>query len=302
MSSNISSSSDTISADCESTTDSEIVECYFEYVDGVPVRAQRLPSKHNKQHPKSLLLVNDTNKIAEPDDGGKKETARLQNNLQDKIDEKSEGSKELRKFVTEQVKEVAISFKQKEIKNDSGSIEGDISNEPSTSSFIENYSTSSQNKQKQKRGRKPKNLLCDDKQSEAITDYNEVEACNLMMLANVALMKVDEDEKKNQELKKIPIFKQEVKRKRRKIKDIIKVEPGDTEIHKEISQKELDEPLYCLCNRISFGAMVECENESCSIEWFHFACVGIKKPPKGRWFCPKCRGKKSNALKKELLA
>lgn len=26
----------------------------------------------------------------------------------------------------------------------------------------------------------------------------------------------------------------------------------------------------------------------CPFEWFHYHCVGIKEPPKGKWFCPHC--------------
>lgn len=37
-----------------------------------------------------------------------------------------------------------------------------------------------------------------------------------------------------------------------------------------------NEPLYCTCRQISFGNMIACENPDCSIEWFHFACVGLK--------------------------
>ena len=27
----------------------------------------------------------------------------------------------------------------------------------------------------------------------------------------------------------------------------------------------------------------------CPYEWFHYPCVGITAPPKGKWFCPKCQ-------------
>ena len=30
-----------------------------------------------------------------------------------------------------------------------------------------------------------------------------------------------------------------------------------------------DEPVYCYCQRISFGDMIACDNENCNIEWFH---------------------------------
>ena len=26
----------------------------------------------------------------------------------------------------------------------------------------------------------------------------------------------------------------------------------------------------------------------CTIEWFHYGCVGITEPPKGKWYCPQC--------------
>uniref|UniRef100_UPI00358F0A2D inhibitor of growth protein 1-like n=1 Tax=Myxine glutinosa TaxID=7769 RepID=UPI00358F0A2D len=51
-----------------------------------------------------------------------------------------------------------------------------------------------------------------------------------------------------------------------------------------------DEPTYCLCEQVSYGEMIGCDNPDCPIEWFHFACVGLRHKPKGRWFCPKCRG------------
>lgn len=52
-----------------------------------------------------------------------------------------------------------------------------------------------------------------------------------------------------------------------------------------------DEPKYCLCGRVSFGEMVGCDYEDCEIEWFHYECVGLKKQPEGKWYCPQCRVK-----------
>lgn len=52
----------------------------------------------------------------------------------------------------------------------------------------------------------------------------------------------------------------------------------------------VDEPRYCWCNQPSFGEMIACDNEKCPKEWFHYQCVGLKKAPKGEWFCSdKCR-------------
>jgi len=50
-----------------------------------------------------------------------------------------------------------------------------------------------------------------------------------------------------------------------------------------------DDQIFCLCQRVSFGEMVGCDNEACSYEWFHFECVGLKSQPEGEWFCPYCK-------------
>lgn len=49
-----------------------------------------------------------------------------------------------------------------------------------------------------------------------------------------------------------------------------------------------NEPRYCICNQVSYGDMVACDNEDCPFEWFHYACVDVKAPPKGKWYCPQC--------------
>lgn len=61
-----------------------------------------------------------------------------------------------------------------------------------------------------------------------------------------------------------------------------------------------NEPRYCICNQVSYGDMVACDNEDvrirsnfesvvsiishfyfqCPYEWFHYNCVGIEEPPK----------------------
>jgi len=49
-----------------------------------------------------------------------------------------------------------------------------------------------------------------------------------------------------------------------------------------------NEPTYCLCQQVSYGEMVGCDNQDCPIEWFHFGCMEIQSKPKGKWYCPKC--------------
>ncbi|XP_057524556.1 PHD finger protein ING1 isoform X2 [Amaranthus tricolor] len=51
-----------------------------------------------------------------------------------------------------------------------------------------------------------------------------------------------------------------------------------------------NEPTYCICNQVSYGEMVACDNSDCRIEWFHFGCVGLKEKPKGKWYCTDCAG------------
>ncbi|XP_052278738.1 inhibitor of growth protein 3-like [Dreissena polymorpha] len=53
-------------------------------------------------------------------------------------------------------------------------------------------------------------------------------------------------------------------------------------------QDDPNEPRYCLCNQVSYGEMVGCDNDDCPIEWFHYGCVGLSQAPKGKWYCPQC--------------
>jgi len=50
-----------------------------------------------------------------------------------------------------------------------------------------------------------------------------------------------------------------------------------------------NEPRYCICNQVSYGDMVACDNSDCPYEWFHYPCVGITAPPKGKWYCQPCQ-------------
>lgn len=58
-----------------------------------------------------------------------------------------------------------------------------------------------------------------------------------------------------------------------------------------------DEPTYCLCDQVSFGEMIGCDNDLCPIEWFHFSCVQLITKPKGKWYCPRCRGDRPTVMK-----
>jgi Inhibitor of growth proteins N-terminal histone-binding/PHD-finger len=49
-----------------------------------------------------------------------------------------------------------------------------------------------------------------------------------------------------------------------------------------------DNKMYCFCKRPFRGEMVACDNPECPAEWYHYACVGLRMPPKGKWLCPEC--------------
>ena len=64
------------------------------------------------------------------------------------------------------------------------------------------------------------------------------------------------------------------------------------DVEEEVEEEEDDggdDRKYCICQSVSFGNMVACDNDACPNEWFHWSCVGVKEEPKGKWFCPDCR-------------
>ncbi|VDD92256.1 unnamed protein product [Enterobius vermicularis] len=58
-------------------------------------------------------------------------------------------------------------------------------------------------------------------------------------------------------------------------------------------ESDSDQRVYCWCRQKSFGSMVGCDNNGCPYEWFHYDCVKLTQPPKGKWYCPYC----SDAMK-----
>ncbi|EFA10073.1 uncharacterized protein MESR4 [Tribolium castaneum] len=87
-----------------------------------------------------------------------------------------------------------------------------------------------------------------------------------------------------------------------------KVEDGESEVESNDSSNEGRNMLqvnpdalycYCKCPYDEVSEMIGCDSRDCSIEWFHFECVGIMVPPKGHWYCPECRKKRQQ--KREAL-
>lgn len=54
---------------------------------------------------------------------------------------------------------------------------------------------------------------------------------------------------------------------------------------------------FCYCKEEKDDNLIGCDGNSCSIEWFHMKCLRIKRVPKGNWYCPDCRKKKTSKNK-----
>jgi len=63
---------------------------------------------------------------------------------------------------------------------------------------------------------------------------------------------------------------------------------GDEDMADADDDEGGDDKKYCMCQSVSYGDMVACDNESCPYEWFHWTCVGLKSEPVGTWICPVC--------------
>ena len=89
------------------------------------------------------------------------------------------------------------------------------------------------------------------------------------------------------------------KKKRRKIK---KEKPVTSELQRSPMNDPIDpdEQTYCSCKQISYGEMICCDNDDCAIEWFHFNCVNLTNKPKGKWYCPQCRGDKPTVKRVDI--
>lgn len=89
----------------------------------------------------------------------------------------------------------------------------------------------------------------------------------------------------------LPTAEEEVKRKRGKRKQTDAVQEGEQGVLASRVQAQA-EPKYCICQGISYGEMIACDNPDCAIEWFHYDCVGITPETatkKGKWYCPDCK-------------
>ncbi|XP_011632564.1 uncharacterized protein LOC105424170 [Pogonomyrmex barbatus] len=71
----------------------------------------------------------------------------------------------------------------------------------------------------------------------------------------------------------------------------LKIEPPTPIVGASTTERPGKIYCYCRCPYDEVSEMIACDGEDCRIEWFHFECVGIMVPPKGKWYCPDCRKK-----------
>ena len=74
----------------------------------------------------------------------------------------------------------------------------------------------------------------------------------------------------------------------------------ETSIDEDKMEVDSQEATYCFCEEVAYGEMIGCDNDGCETEWFHFKCVGVRCKPKGKWYCPNCRGHKCDVMKKTM--
>ena len=69
--------------------------------------------------------------------------------------------------------------------------------------------------------------------------------------------------------------------------------PGTNEyLEDNIQNGDEDNKTYCICNKQSYGNMIECDE---CLNWFHYACVGIPDNFQSEsWICNECSKKIEN--------
>ncbi|KAK9349262.1 hypothetical protein V1522DRAFT_396073 [Lipomyces starkeyi] len=93
------------------------------------------------------------------------------------------------------------------------------------------------------------------------------------------------------------------------IQELYKKQQGQQDSLKRKAQKEFEEQekfkrmkssqkTYCICDDVSYGDMIACDDKNCKIEWYHLGCVNMKRPPRGEWICPLCTERRRNQNKR----
>jgi len=152
--------------------------------------------------------------------------------------------------------------------------------------------------------------ISDDKVNIAVHTYELVDKHIRKLDSDLAKFESEMKEKgrlsqtESEDEEELPVKSKKSKDKKKGIKEEkkkkkTKNEPQTTPVHHfanlPVPQEVLDmpvdpnEPTYCLCQQVSYGEMIGCDNQDCPIEWFHFGCMDLHTKPKGKWYCPKCQ-------------
>eukprot|EP00501_MAST-03F_sp_TOSAG23-6_P001241 GSMAST32.ASY1.ANO1.1287.1 assembled CDS len=84
-----------------------------------------------------------------------------------------------------------------------------------------------------------------------------------------------------------------------RLKEAVALATAEADADAALGLSNGDIKRYCICNGPSYGDMIGCDYEKCVLEWFHLNCVGLNplNKPKGKWYCPQCRGSSSVVCK-----
>ncbi|KAK9236219.1 hypothetical protein V1525DRAFT_433953 [Lipomyces kononenkoae] len=103
--------------------------------------------------------------------------------------------------------------------------------------------------------------------------------------------------KRNKDIRRAVI--QELYNKKREHQDSLKRKAKEEAEEKDIAKRRnVSQKTYCICNDVSYGDMIACDDKKCKIEWYHLGCVNMKRPPKGEWICPLCLERRKHQLKR----
>ncbi|KAI5780038.1 hypothetical protein EDC01DRAFT_620784 [Geopyxis carbonaria] len=89
-------------------------------------------------------------------------------------------------------------------------------------------------------------------------------------------------------------------RKKPPVRRVVDDDGGDEEVDGDNDGD--DKRLYCMCQQVSYGSMVGCDDKDCPFEWFHWGCVGLTAEPSGKWYCPECTVRRERERKKNTAA
>lgn len=69
-------------------------------------------------------------------------------------------------------------------------------------------------------------------------------------------------------------------------KDGVLKPPRPLEQKNATDNKEDPTNSWCYCGEPGYGDMIMCDHKDCTIQWFHFDCLRIRRPPKNKWYSP----------------